>query len=216
MVSYWRSNVENPYALLPGLGVALLVTPLAGRPGYTPAVFNALADGANYGQLDIDEQAEIVRQMVQRGWTSRGKVGITGCSYGGYFTLQSLARHPGLYAAANPQCALVDMITEWSRGYDRLMPYLEGLPPYNNLAEYRRDSPTYNAGAIDAAVLTFHGTEDYLPIVQNENLHLQLLNRGLSARMVRFLGEGHGLGDGANQLYAAQEQISWFREYLGE
>jgi dipeptidyl aminopeptidase/acylaminoacyl peptidase len=216
MVSYWRSNVENPYALLPGLGIALLVTPLAGRPGYTPAVFNALADGANYGQLDIDEQAEIVRQMVQRGWTSRGKVGITGCSYGGYFTLQSLARHPGLYAAANPQCALVDMITEWSRGYDRLMPYLEGLPPYNNLAEYRRDSPTYNAGAIDAAVLTFHGTEDYLPIVQNENLHLQLVNRDLPARMLRFLGEGHGLGDGANQLYGAQEQISWFREYLGE
>jgi dipeptidyl aminopeptidase/acylaminoacyl peptidase len=216
MVSYWRSNVENPYALLPGLGVALLVTPLAGRPGYSTAAFNALADGANYGQLDIDEQAEIVRQMEQRGWTSRGKVGITGCSYGGYFALQSLIRHPGLYAAANPQCALIDMITEWTRGYDRLTPYLEGLPPYNNPAEYRRDSPVYNAGAIDAAVLTFHGTEDYLPIVQNENLHLQLVNRGLPARMVRFLGEGHGLGDGANQLYAAQEQLSWFRGHLGE
>jgi dipeptidyl aminopeptidase/acylaminoacyl peptidase len=216
MVSYWRSNVENPYALLPGLGVALLVTPLAGRPGYSTAAFNALADNANYGQLDIDEQAEIVRQMVQRGWTSSGKVGITGCSYGGYFALQSLARHPGLYAAANPQCALIDMITEWTRGYDRLMPYLMGLPPYNAPAEYRRDSPAYNAAAIDAAVLTFHGTEDYLPIVQNENLHLQLVNRELPARMLRFLGEGHGLGDGANQLYAAQEQISWFREYLGE
>jgi dipeptidyl aminopeptidase/acylaminoacyl peptidase len=216
MFNSWLTNVENPYALLPGMGISLLVTPLAGRPGYTPAVYNALADNANYGQIDIDEQAEIVRQMIQRGWTSRGKVGITGCSYGGYFTLQSLARHPGLYAAANPQCALVDTITEWTRGYQTLMPYLEGLPPYNNPAEYRRDSPAYNAGAIDTAVLTFHGTEDFLPIVQNENLHLQLVNRGLPARMVRFLGEGHGLSDAANQLYAAQEQISWFREYLGE
>lgn len=216
MNSFWLANVENPYTLLPGMGIALLVTPLAGRPGYTPATFNALADGANFGQIDIDEQAEIVRQMIQRGWTSRGKIGITGCSYGGYFTLQSLVRHPDLYTAANPQCALVDMITEWTRGYAALMPYLEGLPPYNNPAEYRRDSPAYNAGAINAAVLTFHGTQDFLPIVQNENLHLQLVNRGLPARMLRFLGEGHGLAEPANQLYAAQEQVSWFREHLGE
>ena len=216
MLSYWLSNVENPFALLPGMGVALLVTPLAGRPGYSTASFNALADGGNFGQIDIDEQAEIVRQMQQKGWTSAGKVGITGCSYGGYFTAQSITRHPDLYAAANVQCGLVDIITDWSRGFDRLMQYLEGLPPYSNLEEYRRDSPVYNAGRIKAALLTFHGTEDFLPIVQNENLHLQLVRSDVPARMVKFVGEGHGLGDPANQLYAAQEQVSWFREHLGE
>lgn len=216
MLNYWYANVENPSALLPGAGVALLVTPLAGRPGYTPAAFNALADGANFGSVDIDEQAEIVRQMIARGWTSPGKLGITGCSYGGYFALQSIVRHPDLYAAANPQCALVDLFTEWSRGYDTLMPHLQGLPPFSSPEEYRRDSPFYNAGRIRAAVLTFHGTEDYLPIVQNENLHLQLVNRGVTARMVKFLGEGHGLADPGSQLYAAQEQIAWFRTHLDE
>ncbi|GAB4433240.1 MAG: prolyl oligopeptidase family serine peptidase [Chloroflexi bacterium OHK40] len=216
MINRWLANVEDPYALLPGMGVPLLITPLAGRPGYSAATFNALADGGNYGQIDIDEQAEIVRQMIQRGWTSPGKVGITGCSYGGYFVLQSLVRYPDLYAAGNPQCGLVDMITEWTRNYDRLTPYLEGLPPYNNLAEYRRDSPAYSANAITAAVLTFHGSEDFLPIVQNENLHLQLVNRGVPARMVKFVGEGHGLADPANQLYAAQEQLAWFRQHLDE
>jgi dipeptidyl aminopeptidase/acylaminoacyl peptidase len=216
MLNTWLANVENPYALLPGMGYALLVTPLAGRPGYTTASFNALADGTNFGQIDIDEQAEIVRQMIQRGWTSQGKVGITGCSYGGYFTLQSITRYPDLYAAANPQCALVDTITEWTRGYGSLMPFYEGLPPYNATAEYRRDSPAYNVAAIKTPVLSFHGTDDFLPIVQNENLHLQLLNRGVPVRMLRFLGEGHGLADPANQLYAAQAQLAWFREYLAE
>jgi len=214
MVNRWLVNVENPYALLPDLGLPVLITPLAGRAGYTPAVFNALADGNNFGAVDIDEQAEIVRQMIARGWTRQGKVGITGCSYGGYFTLQSVARHPDLYAAANPQCAFIDLITDWTRGYDRLVPYLQGLPPYNMPEEYRRDSPAYNASRIKAAVLTFHGTEDFLPITQNENLHLQLVNRGLPARMVRFIGEGHGLEDPANQLYAAQEQVAWFRAHL--
>jgi dipeptidyl aminopeptidase/acylaminoacyl peptidase len=215
MLSYWFANVENPYALLPGMGTALLVTPLAGRPGYTTATFNALADNANFGQVDIDEQAEIVRQMQSRGWTSAGKVGITGCSYGGYFTLQSIQRHPDLYRAANAQCGLVDLVTEWTRGYDRLMQFYQGLPPFNHLEEYRRDSPAYNAARIRTPLLTFHGTGDFLPITQNENLHLQLLNRGVNARMVKFIDEGHGLGNPANQLYAAQEQVSWFRTHLG-
>ncbi len=214
MVNRWLTNVENPYALLPALGLPLLVTPLAGRAGYTPASFNALVDGSNFGAKDIDEQAEIVRQVIAQGWTSRGKVGITGCSYGGYFVLQSLVRHPELYTAANPQCAFVDLVTDWTRGYDRLVPYLQGLPPYSIPEEYRSDSPAYNAGRIRAAVLTFHGSQDFLPIIQNENLHLQLVNRGVAARMVKFLGEGHGLSEPASQRYAAQEQVAWFRTYL--
>lgn len=214
MVNMWDASVERPFALLPGMGLALLVTPLAGRTGYSPAVFNSLADGASFGQVDIDEQAAIVREMIRRGWTSQGKVGIAGCSYGGYVAAQSAVRHPDLYAAANVQCGLVDLISEWTRGYDALAPYLEGLPPYSSPEEYRRDSPAYNADRIRAAVLTFHGTEDYLPIVQNQNLHLRLVNRGLPARMIVFAGEGHGLTDEANQAYAAQEQIHWFRTHL--
>ncbi len=219
MTNAWAANVENPYALLPNLGVAVLVVPLSGRPGLGPRVYSALYDKANFGQIDIDEQAQIVRQMIARRWTSKGKIGITGCSYGGYFTLQSLARYPDLYAAANAQCAILDGVVEWSRGFAMLMPYLEGVPPWNADAEYRRDSPIYNADKIITPLLTFHGTNDFLPITQNENMHLQLVNRNLPARMLEFAGAGHGLVrggqiDSAYELYAAQEQILWFRQYL--
>jgi len=219
MVNHWAANVENPYALLPNLGVAVLVVPLSGRYGLGARVYSALYDGKNYGQLDIDEQAQIVRQMIARHWTSKGKVGITGCSYGGYFTLQSLVRFPDLYAAANAQCAILDSVVEWSRGYASLMPYLEGVPPWAANAEYQRDSPIYNADKITTPLLTFHGTNDFLPITQNENLHLQLVNRNLPAKMLEFAGAGHGMVrngqmDPAYELYAAQEQILWFRQYL--
>jgi len=214
MINSWGTNVESPYSLLPTFGFPVLVVPLSGRAGYTPAVYSALADRANFGQIDIDEQAEIVRQMEARGWTNKSKVGIVGCSYGGYFTWQSVIRYPDLYTAANPQCSLVDLFTEWTRGYDSLVPYLEGLPPYSNLAEYRNDSPIYNTSKIKAAVLSFQGSYDFLPEVQGENIHLQLYNRGANARMVKFEGEGHGLADPDNQLYAAQQQLDWFRTYL--
>jgi dipeptidyl aminopeptidase/acylaminoacyl peptidase len=210
----WNAIVERPYALLPSFDFALLIVPTAGRAGYNAAAFNALADGNNFGAVDIDELAEITRQAIARGWTSQGKVGITGCSYGGYFAARSIVRYPDLYAAANVQCGLVDLITEWTRGYDALMPFYMGLPPFDNPGEYRADSPIYNVNRIRTPLLTFHGTQDFLPIVQNENMHLQVYNRGVPARMVKFVGEEHGLRDPANQLYAAQEMIRWFRTYL--
>lgn len=215
MNNTWQTLVEAPYALLPNFGFALLVTPVAGREGYGPAVLNSLAERGNFGQIDIDEQAEIVNQMISRGWTSKGKIGITGCSYGGYFTWQSIIRHPTLYSAANPQCALVDLVTEWKRGYDAVLPFLEGTTPFESPEEYRKDSPSYNAAKVKTPVLTFHGTEDFLPVTLNENLHLQLVNQGTPARMIKFQGAGHGIVSSAEyEFYGAQEQIQWFRTYL--
>jgi pimeloyl-ACP methyl ester carboxylesterase len=211
----WQTLVEAPYALLPNFGFALLVTPVAGREGYGPAVLNSLADKTNFGQIDIDEQAEIVNQMIAKGWTSKGKIGITGCSYGGYFTWQSIIRYPTLYSAANPQCALIDLVTEWKRGYDAVLPYLENSTPYAAPEEYRKDSPSYNAAKVKTPVLTFHGTEDFLPVTQNENLHLMLVEQGTPARMIKYAGAGHGIvSSAAYEFYGAQEQIQWFRTYL--
>jgi dipeptidyl aminopeptidase/acylaminoacyl peptidase len=214
MSNLWVSQVERPYVLLPHFNYPLLIVPLAGRYGYGPQVYNALYDNSNFGTTDIDELAEIVNQAVAQGWTSRGRIGITGCSYGGYFTLQSTIRHPDLYAAANPQCALVDLFTEWTRGYQTLMPYIQGLPPWANTEEYRRDSPLYNADKIKTPMLTFQGTEDFLPITLGENVHNLIWNRGVAAKMVKFVGDGHGLSRDDYQIYAAQEQVIWFRTYL--
>lgn len=214
MNNTWGTIVERPYALLPNFGFAVLITPLSGREGYGAGALNALAEGNNFGQIDIDEQAEIVEQAIAKGWTSKGKIGITGCSYGGYFAWQSIVRHPTLYAAANPQCALIDLVSEWKRGFDVALPYLEGVTPYANPEEYRKDSPAYNASKIKTPVLSFHGTDDFLPVTLNENLHLQLVNQGTPARMIKYAGAGHGLESPNYQLYAAQEQIQWFRTYL--
>jgi dipeptidyl aminopeptidase/acylaminoacyl peptidase len=215
MNNTWGADIERPFALLPNVGIAVLVTPLVGREGYGPAFFNALADDRNFGQIDIDEQAEIVRQMIAQGWTRPGQIGITGCSYGGYFALQSVVRHPDLYGAANPQCALIDTIVEWKRGYPGTMPFLQGpRTPYTDPEEYQRDSPIYHTDRIQTPVLTFHGDKDFLPVTLNENLHQMLVARNVPARMLKFIDGGHGQTDPGFQLHRAQEQIAWFRQHL--
>ncbi|NTU78415.1 MAG: prolyl oligopeptidase family serine peptidase [Chloroflexales bacterium] len=216
----WHSTVEQPYALLPNFGFGLLIVPLYGRPGVGRERFEALYDGTNFGQIDIDAQAEIVDQLRARGWAN--KVGIVGCSYGGYFTNQSIIRHPNTYDAAHAQCSLVDVFTEWSRGYPTLAPVFQGLPPQAAVEEYRRDSPAYNAGRVRTPLLAFHGTADFLPVTLMENYMLQVINNQVPAKLLKFQDAGHGFWSlplelrSAYELYGAQEQISWFRTYLME
>lgn len=210
----WATNIEKPYNLLPNLGISLLIVPLPGRYGWGPGFNNALADSTNFGQIDIDESAEIAAQLVNTGWAAPGAVGITGCSYGGYFTSQSIGRHPNTYGAAVTMCTLLDNYTEWQTGFQGLMSYLIGSTPAQNPAEYAQDSPLYIANNVRTPTLIFHGSQDFLAVNIAETYHQTLQDTGIPVRMFRFEEEGHGLAGRANQAYAAQIMIDWFRTYL--
>jgi dipeptidyl aminopeptidase/acylaminoacyl peptidase len=214
MVNQWLTTVENPLNLLPNFGFSLLVMPLPGREGWGPEFYNALADGDNFGAVDVDEGAQVARQMIARGYTSPDRVGITGCSYGGYFTARSITRYPDLYAAANTQCTMFDLVTEWQTGFPSLISYLMGNPPTMDPIEFINDSPGFQASNVRTPTLIFHGQFDYLPVSIAETFHEEVEAAGAPVRMLMFENEGHGLAEPENQLLAAQAQINWFRQHL--
>lgn len=216
MVNQWGAVAEAPFNLLPNFGIAVLVLPLEMRPGWGAANWNRLADGKNYGQVDIDAAAQFMRKLIAKGYTAADRIGITGCSYGGYFTSQSITRHPGLYRAANPQCSLLDLVTEFETGYASFIGYLEGRTPFAALSEYRRDSPVFAGHRVKTPTLIFHGEKDFLPVGIAQNFYAQIAAGATPARMVEFLGERHGVSNQKLSLYQTQEQINWFRYYLVE
>ncbi len=212
MTNAWSTRVESPYLLLPNFGISVLVMPLSGREGWGPEFYNALAN--DFGRVDIDEAAEVVQQMIALGYTASDRIGITGCSYGGYFTSQSIVRYPTLYAAANTQCSLLDLLVEWQTGFSWFMAYLTGVSPTTQAAALMAISPLYQSANTRTPTLIFHGSFDFLPVSITENFHEGIAATGTPVRMLRFAGEGHGLFLTDNQLLAAQEQILWFRQYL--
>ena len=214
MTNDWSAAVEQPFNLLPNFGFAVLMVPLPGREGFGPAFLDGLADGRNFGQVDIDEQVEIVKQLQDRGYTSSARVGITGCSYGGYFTSESITSHPGVYAAANMQCSLLDLVDEWQTGFKPYISFLEGRTPIDQLREYQRDSPSFNASRVRTPVLIFDGTEDFLPYTLSQNFHDAVNAAGTPSDFLLFSGEGHGLRAPSSEFVAGQAQINWFRRYL--
>jgi dipeptidyl aminopeptidase/acylaminoacyl peptidase len=173
-----------------------------------------MADGRNYGQRDIVDVKEGVEHLIDQGVVDPDAVGVTGCSYGGYFTLQSMVEFPDFYAAGNTQCSLNDVIYEYNFGWAYFLGYLMGRTTIEDPMEYVRDSPYYRAHQIEKPLLVFHGTNDFLPHEHMVNIHDQVENNGVATRMLRAFGEGHGFGRSGSQKYGAQLQIDWFRRYL--
>ncbi len=214
MGNEFAATVEMPFNLLPNFGLPVLVVPLSGREGFGPEFYRRQADDHNFGVIDLDEGREVIEQMVRRGWASRERVGMTGCSYGGYYTAQIITRFPQLFAAANPQCSLLDTLTEWQLGYGTLLSYLLGQTPMENPQRYQRLSPLYNATAIRTPTLLFHGTQDFLPIAMVRNFHDVIAASGVPVTLYEFEETGHALTNPLYQRLAAQIQLEFFRHYL--
>lgn len=214
MANEFATEVEMPLNLLPNFGLAVLVVPLSGREGFGPELYNALADDQNFGEVDVREGAEIIGQMIQQGWTTAAQVGITGCSYGGYYAAQSITQFPQLFAAANPQCTLLDTFTEWQLGYSSLLSYLVGQTPMEAPDRYRQTSPLYNAEAIRTPTLLFHGADDFLQIDVARNFHDVVDMANIPIDLYVFEGVGHSLYGSGYQPLAAQLQIEFFQHYL--
>lgn len=216
MVNEFAVEVEMPFNLLPNFGIAVLVMPLTGREGFGPDFFRAQADAQNFGHIDIEEGRDVVEALVQAGWARSDQVGISGCSYGGYYATQITSQYPDLFAASNPQCSLLDLLTEWQLGYSSLLSYLTGQTPMENPAAYLAISPLYNAATIRTPTLMFHGADDFLQIDVARNFHDVVEAEGVPITLYEFQDTGHSLTDPFYQSLAAQLQINFFRQKLAD
>lgn len=214
MANEFAIEVEMPFNLLPNFGISVLSVPLAGREGFGTEMYQLQAEGNNFGQVDIIEGVEIASQLVGMGWTRSDQLGVTGCSYGGYYAAQMITRFPDAFAAANPQCSLLDAFTEWQLGYSSLLSYLTGLTPMENPDAYRYISPLYGAGEVEAATMIFHGSGDFLQVDMARNFHDVIEENEVPVTMYEFEGVGHSIFSIELQRSAAQLQVDFFRQHL--
>ncbi len=128
----------------------------------------------NMGDLEVRDQVDGVRQLVELGLADPKRVGIYGWSYGGYMSAMALCRAPDVFRAA---CAGAP-VTHWD-GYDTH--YTErymGLPS-ENADGYRTSSVMHHVPQMRGSLLLVHGMLD-------ENVHFRH-----TARLVNALNRHH-------------------------
>ena len=163
-----------------------------------------------FGSVEVDDQVDGVRWLIERRLADPRRVGIFGWSYGGYMTLMCLARAPEVFkvgVAGAPVTAQDAYDTAYSERY-------MGMPS-ENAAGYHETSVLTHAANIRGKLLLIHGMLD-------ENVHFRhtarllevLTQAGRPYDIALFADERHMPRHPANRVYLDRRLIGYFRKHL--
>jgi len=168
------NGARETFALPPEIAeYGFLVASLDSRTaaGRGKAILDAIY--GNVGVIEVDDQAEGVKELAKRPYVDGKRVGIFGASYGGSMSALCLLRHPDLFHAGSASSAVTDY-----RNYDTI--YTErylGLPQESKKA-YEQTNMMPMANKLKGRLMVFFGTAD-------DNVHpsnsLQLISAFLRA-----------------------------------
>jgi dipeptidyl aminopeptidase/acylaminoacyl peptidase len=165
-------------------------------------------------QIDIRTGAEA---LIRAGIAEKGKVGITGTSYGGYSSWWAITHFPtGIIAAAAPICGMTDLVVDYETTRPDIRPYSEemmGGSPSAVPDRYRERSPINFIENIQGRLLIVQGAND--PNVTPDNVagvRKRLDAAGKAYDVLVFDDEGHGIGRPANRKVLLKRLAAFFAE----
>lgn len=132
----------------------------------------------DYGGLEV-EDVDASRQFMIDNYdiVDKNRVGIIGWSHGGLITLMNIFDHPNNYKVAFAGVPVSDLISRmgyYTQSYRDLYSadYHIGQTAYENVNEYRRRSPAWNAHKYDGTPLLIHTNtiDDDVNVLEVEHL----------------------------------------------
>ena len=163
------------------------------------------------GISDVDTGPPLLDILVERYGVDRDSIGLYGGSYGGFFTIMSLFRHPGKYKAG----VALYPVTDWAhynQGYTSRI--LNGTPQSDDEA-YRRSSPIYYAEGLVDHLQIQHGLVDNNVQIQDSfRLSQILMEMKKDFDMVVYPVEDHGWDEVPSRRDSYRRMTDWFNRYL--
>ncbi len=212
----WVTRYSEPGQLLAAEGYAAFYPNYRGSTGRGVA-FAKAAFGDPVGR-EFEDVLDGVDFLVAQGGVDPAKVGITGGSYGGYFTAWAATRYSPRFAAGVMFVGISDTLfkartTDIPRE-DELVHM--GTAPSANPALYAERSPITYVKDARTPLLILHGKED--PRVdpsQSRMLYRALKDKGdVPVRLVWYPGEGHGNRNAPARYDYTLRLMQWFDWFL--
>lgn len=169
-----------------------------------------------------DEQMDIwagVEALIEKGIANKGRVGITGTSYGGYSSWFAITKAPKeIIAAAVPICGMTDLIVDYDSTRPDLRPYSEemlGGSPEQVPEVYFERSPINFVQNIKGKLLIIQGANDPNVTPKNvEAVRKKLKEYEIAYKKFIFQDEGHGILKTKNQKKLYKMIADFFDEVL--
>jgi dipeptidyl aminopeptidase/acylaminoacyl peptidase len=184
-------------------GYTVIAPEYRGSTGYGGGFYREI----DYGGLEIEDTYAARNFMLDNyDFLDENRVGIVGWSHGGLHALLNIFDHPDAYAVAYAGVPVSDLIARMgykTQGYRDLYSadYHIGASAYEDVEEYRRRSPSWNAHRYDGTPLLIHtNTNDAdVNVLEVERLIQALQAEGKTGFQYKIYEDVPG-GHGFNRL----------------
>lgn len=213
--SNFNSNSGNIICELLEQGYIIIAPEYRGSTGYGEEFYRLI----DYGGLENEDVFEARNWMVENELlVDKDRVGIMGWSHGGMITLMNLFNHPESYKVGYAGVPVSDLIARMgykTEDYRKLFSadYHIGKTAYENVQEYKRRSPTWNADKLQTPLLIHTTTNDEdVNVIEVEHLikSLKVHGKDFKYRIYKDAPGGHAFNridtklakESRNEIYA--------------
>ncbi|WP_293387118.1 S9 family peptidase [Nevskia sp.] len=212
---HWTFDTDPQ--LLASRGYAVLQVNFRGSDGFGTAFIDAGKKA--WGTTMIDDITDATRWAIEQGYADEKRVCIYGWSYGGYASLMSAIREPGLYRCVVGAAGVYDLKLlrddgdVGSSGNNRryFTDAIAGGPE-----EMAAGSPITYLDQLKAPVLIVHGEADRrAPFTQATALCSAMKKRNLPFEWLAKPGEGHGFIEQKNKVEFYTTLLSFLDRHIG-
>jgi dipeptidyl aminopeptidase/acylaminoacyl peptidase len=197
-------------------GYTVVAPEYRGSTGYGGGVYRAI----DYGGLETEDTYAARNFMLENyDFLDPNRVGIIGWSHGGLHALMNIFDHPDAYQVAYAGVPVSDLIARMgykTQGYRDLYSadYHIGKTAYEDVEEYRRRSPSWQAHRYDGTPLLIHtNTNDGdVNVLEVERLIQALKAEGKSGFEYKIYEDapgGHSFNRLDNQLAKQSRREIW-------
>lgn len=211
----WSTNSLYPAQVLAANGYAVFMPNYRGSGGRGVAF--SKADHRDLGGREFDDVLDGITSLHQRGVADSLRVGISGTSYGGYFSAWAGTRHSDRFRLAMPFAGIsnwtsftgtTDIPVEMAAVHWDLWPYEHPMLLWER-------SPLAHVGNARTPMIIGQGmVDERVHPEQMIQLYQALKLKGVPADLVLYPREPHGLLERQHQLDYMRRVIEAFNKYV--
>jgi dipeptidyl aminopeptidase/acylaminoacyl peptidase len=207
-------NFNPAFQAYAARGYAVLYINPRGSTGYG----QRFSDGTlrEWGGGDYRDLMAGVDEALRRfPWIDRGRMGVTGGSYGGFMT-NWIITQTTRFRAAVASASVSNLVSFYATSlYQDLIHAEFGGFPWDDYDLLWRWSPLRYVRAVETPTLFIHGELDNdVHITQAEEMYMALRRRNVETVLARYPREGHGFREPRHREDALERTLAWFDKYL--
>jgi dipeptidyl aminopeptidase/acylaminoacyl peptidase len=202
-----------PVAVFAGRGYAVLRCNVRGSSGYGRDF--RYANYRDWGGGDYRDILSGVDALVARGLVDPERLGVMGWSYGGFMTSWIITQTKRFKAASVGAGVTNLMSFTGTADIPGFIPDYFGGEYWDVFDRWRTRSAMFNVKGVTTPTLIQHGEADErVPVSQGYELYNALKRQGVTARMVVYPRQPHGLQEPKFIKDAMTRNLEWFDRYV--